>query len=45
MWDLYNEPGQFGIGETSYKFLEYVWSWAQDQTYSRNLYEVSPIPN
>ena len=30
MWDLYNEPGQFGIGETSYKFLENVWSWAHE---------------
>lgn len=30
MWDLYNEPGQFGIGETSYKFLEYVWYWAHE---------------
>ena len=30
MWDLYNEPGQFGIGEKSYRFLEYVWSWAHE---------------
>jgi hypothetical protein len=30
MWDLYNEPGQFGIGEISYTFLEYVWSWAHE---------------
>ena len=30
MWDLYNEPGQFGIGETSLPLLEYVWDWAHE---------------
>tara|TARA_B100000795_G_scaffold68596_1_gene47591 strand:+ start:1526 stop:2572 length:1047 start_codon:yes stop_codon:yes gene_type:complete len=30
MWDLYNEPGQFGIGETSFTLLEYVWDWAHE---------------
>jgi hypothetical protein len=30
MWDLYNEPGQFGIGEKSFTFLEYVWNWAHE---------------
>ena len=28
LWDLYNEPGQFGIGEQSLNFLELVWDWA-----------------
>ena len=28
LWDLYNEPGQFGIGEQSLDFLELVWDWA-----------------
>ena len=28
LWDLYNEPGQFGIGEQSLSFLELVWDWA-----------------
>ena len=30
MWDLYNEPGQFGIGEKSYTFLKNVWDWAHE---------------
>lgn len=30
MWDLYNEPGQFGIGEKSYTLLDYVWNWAHE---------------
>ena len=29
MWDIYNEPGQFGIGETSKELLLAVWQWAQ----------------
>ena len=28
MWDIYNEPGQFGIGETSKELLLAVWQWA-----------------
>mgnify|MGYP005670046829 FL=1 len=28
LWDLYNEPGQFGIGEQSLNFLKLVWDWA-----------------
>jgi len=30
MWDLYNEPGQFGIGEISYTLLKNVWDWAHE---------------
>jgi hypothetical protein len=30
MWDLYNEPGQFGIGEKSYTLLDFVWNWAHE---------------
>ena len=30
MWDLYNEPGQFGIGETSFHLLSNIWNWAHE---------------
>jgi len=30
MWDLYNEPGQFGVGEKSIKLLELTWKWARE---------------
>ena len=30
MWDIYNEPGQFGIGEESFDFLKLVWDWAHE---------------
>ncbi len=28
LWDLYNEPGQFGIGDESNILLGKVWDWA-----------------
>jgi hypothetical protein len=28
LWDIYNEPGQFGIGENSIELLQHVWDWA-----------------
>ena len=28
MWDLYNEPGQFGVGEKSLTLLKLTWEWA-----------------
>tara|TARA_B100001142_G_scaffold57043_1_gene55764 strand:+ start:4458 stop:5510 length:1053 start_codon:yes stop_codon:yes gene_type:complete len=28
MWDLYNEPGQFGVGDKSISLLKLVWEWA-----------------
>jgi hypothetical protein len=28
MWDLYNEPGQFGVGDKSLTLLKLVWEWA-----------------
>lgn len=28
MWDVYNEPGQSELGETSTALLEAVWGWA-----------------
>ena len=28
MWDIYNEPGQFGIGNKSLTLLKLAWSWA-----------------
>ena len=28
LWDLYNEPGQFGIGDESNILLTKVWDWA-----------------
>ena len=30
MWDLYNEPGQFGVGEKSIKLLDLTWKWARE---------------
>ena len=30
MWDIYNEPGQFGIGEKAITLLELVWKWASE---------------
>ena len=30
LWDIYNEPGQFGIGEESFNFLKLVWDWAHE---------------
>ena len=28
MWDIYNEPGQFGVGDKSLTLLKLAWSWA-----------------
>ena len=28
LWDLYNEPGQFGIGDESNALLTKIWDWA-----------------
>jgi len=28
IWDLYNEPGQFGVGDKSITLLNFVWEWA-----------------
>ena len=30
MWDIYNEPGQFGIGDNSLKLLTHTWDWAKE---------------
>ena len=30
MWDIYNEPGQFGIGDKSLTLLELTWGWAYE---------------
>ena len=30
MWDLYNEPGQFGMGNSSLKLLKLTWKWAHE---------------
>ena len=30
MWDLYNEPGQFGIGDETNMLLTKVWDWAYE---------------
>lgn len=30
MWDIYNEPGQFGIGDKALKLLQYTWEWAHE---------------
>ena len=30
MWDIYNEPGQFGIGDKSFTLLELTWEWAYE---------------
>ncbi len=37
MWDLYNEPGQFGVGEKSIKLLERTWEWAREISPSQPL--------
>ena len=37
MWDIYNEPGQFGIGDKSLTLLELVWSWAHEVRPSQTL--------
>ncbi|HJM59836.1 MAG TPA: hypothetical protein QGG52_04875, partial [SAR86 cluster bacterium] len=37
MWDLYNEPGQFGVGEKSIKLLELTWKWAREVNPSQPL--------
>ena len=29
MWDLYNEPGNSGMGNKSFQLLQYTWDWAQ----------------
>jgi hypothetical protein len=30
MWDIYNEPGQFGVGEQSLTLLKRTWEWAHE---------------
>ena len=30
MWDIYNEPGQFGIGDKALRLLQYTWEWAHE---------------
>lgn len=30
MWDIYNEPGQFPVGERSLTLLKHTWAWAQE---------------
>ena len=30
MWDIYNEPGQFGSAENSLELLKLTWKWAHD---------------
>ncbi|MFL2697763.1 MAG: 1,4-beta-xylanase [Gammaproteobacteria bacterium] len=30
MWDIYNEPGQFGVGDKSLELLTMTWDWAQE---------------
>jgi len=30
MWDIYNEPGQFGVGDKSITLLKLTWEWAQE---------------
>jgi hypothetical protein len=30
MWDIYNEAGQFGPGDTSNELLTLTWQWAQE---------------
>ena len=30
MWDIYNEPGQFGIGEKAFTLLNLTWEWAHE---------------
>ncbi len=37
MWDIYNEPGQFGIGDKSLTLLELTWEWAYEARPSQPL--------
>ena len=37
MWDIYNEPGQFGIGDKSLTLLELTWKWAYEVRQSQPL--------
>lgn len=30
MWDIYNEPGQFGNGDKSLTLLDLAWQWADE---------------
>ena len=30
MWDIYNEPGQLGVGEKSITLLKLAWEWAHE---------------
>ena len=30
MWDIYNEPGQFGVGTQSLSLLKLTWEWSQE---------------
>ena len=30
MWDIYNEPGQFGLGDKSLRLLQLCWEWAHE---------------
>ena len=30
MWDIYNEPGQFGLGDKSLGLLKLCWEWAHE---------------
>ena len=30
MWDIYNEPGQFGLGDKSLGLLQLCWEWAHE---------------
>ena len=30
MWDIYNEPGQFGNNDNSYELLDMTWKWAHE---------------
>ena len=41
MWDIYNEPGQFGIGEKAITLLELVWKWALEVRPSQPLTAVN----
>jgi len=37
MWDIYNEPGQNGYGDTSYNLLRHTWQWAREARPSQPL--------
>ncbi len=30
LWDIYNEPGQNGYGDTSFNLLRHTWAWARE---------------